>query len=235
MKRQVPPGEWELVCSGEVFAGLRKGDEFAFLLTLSRVLNALKFGVETHRAGGTERTPVAERRRIGAFLYLASALYETLQLKKAGEAKWGKLPVFVEVFAALDEKQLDAATIELLNRIRNRASFHFDPTLAGRALSQFPDESFAFLTATGRDTMNSNYELADLITFGFIFEASGNVEKLATSLTTFRPILDSLLSSFISKADRILVRRLLALGFEIVDRPEGSFRRDREPEPDRAV
>ena len=230
MKRQVPAGEWELICSGEVFARLRKDEEFAFLLTLSRVLNALKFGVETHRAGGTERTPVAERRRVGAFLYLASALHETLQLKKAAESKWGKLPVFVEVFEAFDEEKLDAETIRLLNRIRNRASFHFDPTVAGRALSELPDEPFAFLTATGRDTMNSNYELADLITFGFVFEATGNVEKLAASLTTFRPILDSLLGTFISKSDRILVRRLLALGFEIVDRPEGSFHSDREPE-----
>lgn len=230
MKRQVPAGEWELICSGEVFARLRKDEEFAFLLTLSRVLNALKFGVETHRAGGIERTPVAERRRVGAFLYLASALHETLQLKKAAESKWGKLPVFVEVFEAFNEERLDAATVRLLNRIRNRASFHFDPTVAARALSELPEEPFAFLTATGRDPMNSNYELADLITFGFVFEATGNVEKLAASLTIFRPILDSLLSTFISKSDRILVRRLLALGFEIVDRPEGSFHSDREPD-----
>ena len=230
MNRQVPAGEWELVCSGELFARLRSDEEFAFLLTLSRVLNALKFGVETHRAGGIERTPVAERRRVGAFLYLASALHETLQLKKDGEPKWGQLPIFVEVFAVFNEAQLDAETIRLLNRIRNRASFHFDPTLAGRALSDLPDEPFAFLTATGRDTMNSNYELADLITFGFVFEAMGNVEKLAASLATFRPILDSLLSKFISNADRILVRRLLALGFAIVDRPEGSFHSDREPD-----
>jgi hypothetical protein len=230
MKRQVPTGEWELVCSGEVFARMRTDEEFAFLLTLSRVLNALKFGVETHRAGGVERTPVAERRRVGAFLYLASALHETLQLKKAGEARWGKLPVFVEVFAVFDETQLDQETIRLLNRIRNRASFHFDPTLAGRALADLPDEPFAFLTATGRDPMNSNYELADLITFGFVFEAVGNVKKLAAGLNTFRPILDSLLSRFISNSDRILVRRLLAIGFEIVDRPQGSFHDDREPD-----
>lgn len=230
MKRQVPLGEWELVCSGDVFARLRKDEEFAFLLTLSRVLNALKFGVETHRAGGIERTPVAERRRVGAFLYLASALHETLQLKKAGEPKWGKLPVFVEVFAAFDEEQLDVETTRLLNRIRNRASFHFDPTVAGRALPELPDESFAFLTATGRDPMNSNYELADLITFGFVFEATGNAEKLAAGLAMFRPILDSLLSTFISKADRILVRRLFDLGFELMERPEGSFHSDREPD-----
>ena len=231
MKRQVPEGEWELVCSGDLFATLRASEEFAFLLTLSRVLNALKFGVETHRAGGTERTPVAERRRIGSFLYLASALHETLQLKKASESKWGKFPVFVEVFDVFNEKNLDATTIELLNRIRNRASFHFDPTIAERILPQFPGESFAFLTASGRDPMNSNYELSDLITFSFIFESSANADKLAAQLATFRPALDSLLSSFISRADRTLVRRLLALGFEMVPRAGGSFRRDRESGP----
>ena len=231
MKKDIPTGEWELACSADVFAKLRKDEEFAFLLTLSRVLNALKFGVETHRAGGAERTPAAERRRTGAFLFLASALHETLELRKAGEAKWGKLAIFQEAFAVFDEKSLDSETQTLLNRIRNRASFHFDPTIASRALSDFPNEYFAFLAANGRDTMNGNYELADFITFGFIFEASGNVQKLAEGLVRFRPVLDSLLRSFISNADRLLVRRLLALGFEIVERPEGSFSRDRENDP----
>jgi hypothetical protein len=226
----IPEGEWQLECTGELFADLRSDKEFAFLVTLARIVNALKFGVDVHRSGGDERTPTLERRRVGALLYLAGILHEVIQLRNAAEKQWGEVPGFKEVFGVLDESKVDSETADVLHRIRNRAAFHFDTTVAVRSLPELPAEAFTFIAALGRDPMDSNYELADLVTFGFIFEAPADVQRLSERLARFRKSLDTLLGNFVRQADRFIINRLLARGFTINEVAPGTFASDREPE-----
>jgi len=173
-------------------------------------------------------SPVDERHRIGSLLYLSGVLHEVLELKKTAEKEWSDLAIFSEVFSLFDENVVDDKTADLLTKIRNRAAFHFDPTLAQRTLPRLPAEPFTFITATGRDPMNANYELADIITFGFIFDAPADVDMLSKKLGVFRPKLDSLLRDFVKRTDNLLLRRLVARGFRIVERPSGYFRAERE-------
>ena len=79
--------------------------------------------------------------------------------------------------------------------------------------------------------MDANYELADLVTFGFIFEAPANVPKMSERLSRFRAFMDALLLSFTRKADRFIINRLRARGFTITEVPSGTFAADRQPEP----
>lgn len=228
--RTIPEGEWELDCTGELFGDLRNDTEFAFLVTLARIVNALKFGVDVHRSGGDERTPTLERRRVGALFYLAGVLHEVLQVRTAAEKHWGEVSGFKEVFGVLDESKVDPETAEVLRRIRNRAAFHFDTTVAVRSLPELPAEPFTFIAALGRDPMDANYELADLVTFGFIFEAPADVQQLSERLSRFRKSLDTLLGNFVRQADRFIINRLLARGFTITEVAPGTFASDREPE-----
>jgi hypothetical protein len=223
----IPEGEWDVVCSAEVFSTLRHDREFAFLVTVARIVNAVKFGVQAHREAGVDRTPIAERQRIGAQLFLAGLLHEILEFKRASANDWGDSEAYTSIFGFFDESRLDDKTVELLHRIRNRTAFHFDAAVASRALPQLPAEPFTFIAAVGRNPMNSNYELADLVTFGFIFGAPADVHKLAAGLAEFRPKLDSLLLDFVRTADQFLLKRLLARGFTIEERPPGSFAADR--------
>lgn len=225
--RSVPEGEWDLTCSGEVFSSLRRDREFAFLVTVARIVNAVKFGVHAHREAGVDLIPTAERQRVGAQLFLAGLLHEILEFRRVSERKWGDLEAYASIFAFFDESRLDDKTVELLQRIRNRTAFHFDAAIASHGLPQLPAESFTFIAAVGRDPMNSNYELADLVTFGFIFGAPADVHKLAAGLKEFRPKLDSLLLDFVRTADQFIIKRLLARGFTIEERPRGTFAADR--------
>ena len=165
----IPTGEWQLDCSAEVFAVLRNDREFAFLVTLARVVNAIKFGVDVHRSGGDAQIPTLERRRIGAQFYLAGVLHEVLKLRDVAQKNWVNVPGFAEAFDLLDKSRVDPDMAAVLDRIRNRAAFHFDMTVAESSLSKLPVEPFTFIAGIGRDRMDANYELADLVTFGFIF------------------------------------------------------------------
>ena len=225
-----PEGEWDLTCSAEVFSSLREDREFAFLVTIARILNAVKFGVQAHREASVDLTPIAERQRVGAQLFLAGLLHEILEFRKIAATDWGDLEAYSSIFAFFDESRLDHKTVDLLHRIRNRTAFHFDATVASRALPQLPAEPFTFITAVGRDPMNSNYELADLVTFGFIFGAPADVHRLAAGLKEFRPKLDSLLMDFVKTADQFIMKRLLARGFTFEERPLGTFAADRTPD-----
>lgn len=227
---RIPEGEWQLDCSGEVFAELRNDKEFAFLVTLARVVNAVKFGVDVHRSGGDERTPVLERRRVGALLYLAGVVHEIFELRRKAGKRWAKMPGFKEVFGVLDEKTADPDMAKVLRRIRNKTVFHFDEAVPLQSLPALPAEPFTFLAATGRDPMESNYELADLVTFGFIFQAPADVKRLSESLSRFRTQLDALLLNFVRQVDGYIINRLLARGFTITEVAAGTFTADREPD-----
>ncbi len=90
-----------------------------------------------------------------------------------------------------------------------------------------PVEPFAFLGASGADPMQANFELADLVPFGFVFKATGNVQRLGAGLPTSRRQLDALPSAFVRNADQVIFEHLVARGFTIVERPPGSFAADR--------
>jgi hypothetical protein len=168
-----------------VFESVRADPEFAFLMTLARVVNALKFGVEVHPTAEDARTPVVERRLVGALLYLGGIVHEILELHKASMKAWGHLPGYQVVFGVLDEVRADTEMTKWLHAMRNRAAFHFDMDIAQRALPKLPPEPFTFLTATGRRTMDANYELADIVTFMSIFKTYPETRLLGQRLSRF--------------------------------------------------
>jgi hypothetical protein len=230
----IPKGEWELECSGEVFARVRDTPEFAFLVTLGRVINAVKFGIEAHRHWSDDgETPRAERQRLGSLLYLAAALHEVLELKRTVEQDAGANSAAAAVFGVFSEDKLDRQFAEDLRRIRNRGAFHFDSAVAQQSLSKFPAEPFTFITSVGVDPMDANYELADIVSVTFMFGSGADVPKLNVRLSTFKTKLDRLLLDFVSAADQYLFKRLTELGFRLLERPGGSFAVEREgPAPD---
>ncbi len=230
----IPDGEWELTCSAELFARIRDTREFAVLVTLGRVASAVKFGIEAHRYwSDVAESPLAERQRVSAMLYLAAVVHEAYELKTRLEQEASLDRQLAGVFDVLADERFDRQFNEDIHRIRNRAAFHFDIAVAQQALPEFPAESFAFITSEGRDPMNANYELTDMVYLGFMFGAPADVAKLTTRLTAFRPTLDTLLREFTKATDQYLFSRLSALGFVVVPRERGSFAADRRnAEPD---
>jgi hypothetical protein len=229
----IPDGEWELECAAEVFGRVRDTEEFAFLATLGRVVNAVKFGIEAHRHWSDDsESPRAERQRLGALRYLAAALHEVLELKKKVEEDRPPDPAAVAIFAVFSEDRLDHQFAEDLRRIRNRGAFHFDSAVAEQTLPKF--EPFTFITSVGRDPMDANYELADIISLTFIFGSGVDIPKLNSRLSGFKTKVDSLLLEFVRASDQHTFKRLVELGFILVERTRGSFADERDgpaPEP----
>ena len=67
---------YDISCSKEMFDHLKTDDCFLALLTLARVINALRFCQKAAIDAKTVIGPAGARSRINAFLFAASVLYE---------------------------------------------------------------------------------------------------------------------------------------------------------------
>jgi len=155
-----PNGLWRFACSAEVFAELQNDREFTFLLAISRITNALKFGMAAMNDQGKEPSPRSDRQRMNAFLYVAGVLHEAFEFLDHTKDEGGPDHLRVRQIrtGCSDERSTIA---EPPRAIRNRAVFHFDPSVAGRVLPTLPAESFSFATGVGARRLDINNELSD--------------------------------------------------------------------------
>src|SRR5947209_680529 len=86
---QIPGGRWQLECSAEQFAALRSDKEFVFLVTLGRMVNAIKFGIMAKYGAGRRPSLARDRQAMGSFLVLAGLLHELAEFRDKQEGVWG--------------------------------------------------------------------------------------------------------------------------------------------------
>jgi hypothetical protein len=220
---KIPEGEWDMTCPAKLFATLRSDKEFTFLVALARSVNALKFGIAAIEAVGDQVSPGAERQRFQGFLYLTGALHELLEFKKESEERWSGLTAYQDAFNALNNEGLDAKTTKLISKVRNRVAFHMKIDVVERTLPQMPLETLCFLAAEGKRRMESNYELANIITFGFAFGPLNDIEKAYVDFHEYYGLMLLLIQKFTYLADNVIVRRLRARGVRLQQREKGTY------------
>ena len=224
----IPTGDWRLLCTAETFAALRNDKEFAFLVTLGRIINAFKFGVATMQTE-TAITPAADRQRMQAFLYVAALVHEMTQFRAKHAKTCGELTAYQDTFASLDERPIDKRTADLLSKIRNRAAFHFDLTVTQRTLPSLPDESCSFAAGSSRRRMDTNNELADIVTYMFLFGGEEEFEVLHNRFMSFYETLQDLVGDLVERMERVLFTRLRARGFRVEQLPPGGYAESTTP------
>jgi hypothetical protein len=207
-----PDGHWKFSCSGDVFAELRQDREFTFLVAISRITNALKFGMAAMNDQGQESTPRADRQRMNAFLYVAGALHETFVFLERAECEAGQT-AYIAVKRVLEAAMSDPAIAQPLAAIRNRTAFHFDPSIAGRVLPTFPAESFSFATGIGGRRLDISNELSDIVTFTFLFGSISDLPTMAAKFEHVRKTVYDLAATVVETLDDVTFSRLRQRGF----------------------
>lgn len=201
-----------LPASAEVFSALRTDREFAFLVAISRITNALKFGMAAMNDQSKEPAPRADRQRMNAFLFVAGALHEAIEFLDKSEREAGQT-TYIAAKSVLETAMNDATIAEPLKAIRNRAVFHFDPTIAGRVLPTLPVESYSFATGIGGQRLDINNELSDLVTFAFLFGSVTDLPAMAARFDQVRKAVYELAATFVETLDDITLSRLRQRGF----------------------
>jgi hypothetical protein len=213
---ELPDGPWSLTATPELFATLRRDKEFEFLVAIGRVTTAFKFGITAGHDQEGKTGPRADRQRHGAYLYLAGCLHELFTFMEQSEKQYGGATAYVSIAALLATADI-AQQRKTLDALRNCVAFHFDPTIPRRVLPTWPEESIDFVQGRGKTRLGTNYIFADLVTLAFLF---GGVQDLKETADRFESLYDALMHTvrdYVRQADRILIARLLARGFRVVE------------------
>lgn len=193
------------------------------MITIARAVNALKFGIAAANGTPKTATPENDRQRFNAVQYLGGLMHEMREFRDRYQDEWSGLTVFREVFSILDDESLDKETLKILRNTRNRAAFHLDPNVATSTLPKLPIEPFSFTAGVGRMRMASNNELADIVTFAFIYGHSDDMERMYERFSRYFDKLRALAVRFVENADRVLVSRAIQRGFRFEALPEGTY------------
>ena len=169
----------------------------------------------------------ADTQPIGAFLYLSGVIYELIQFRDETRDRWSGLTAYHEVFRALDERSVDAETAQLLAKIRKRTAFHVKIDVAERVLPKVRAQPIAFMVSQGSRRTEMSYELADFVTFGFLFGHLDDLGKAHARFAEYFATLQCLVRDFLRRTDGVLLDRLRERGFRIEERPLGSYRAER--------
>jgi hypothetical protein len=209
----MPEGPWKLCCDAATFDGLRHDKEFQFLLTLSRMVLMLKLSIDVMAGAAADATPRGDRQRASGFWVMCGTLHEILEFDSKHRHTWGGLTAYVEAFKLFDESSLPEPERDLLNRIRNRAAYHFDPSLPGRVLPELASQPVTFVAGDSKERLGASYELSEMTALAFVFDGAANLDKVGERFPAFFETAKALAFRFARSAENFMIQRLLARGF----------------------
>ena len=151
--------------------------------------------------------------RMSAFWQLSGTLHEILEFDRKYGKEWGGLSAYRECFALLEVRPEQKREAKILDAIRNRAAFHFDPTLPRRVLPQHELTSQVFMEGDGRLRFSASHGLSEAVALSALLGHGGNIDASVSEFATFSTWMIELCVKFCRKADNVTMARLIARGF----------------------
>jgi len=166
---------YDICCSKEAFDRLKTDDCFLALLTLARVVNALRFCQKAAIDAKTVTGPAGARSRINSFLFAASVLYEGFLTVERLSVHFKSCPSYRNGFALLlKDKDTQSLRQLVLQRMRNKFVFHFDRNVAKEAFEHFELPVYKFASGKGKASGEMYFGLADEAVVNYLLQPAGD-------------------------------------------------------------
>lgn len=209
---------YHIACSKEKFDVLKTDERFLGLLTLARVVNALRFCQKAGINAKDTFGPAGARSRINSALYASSVLYEGfLVVEKLGRY-FKDLDSFKTGFGALlGDKTVRSFRETALKRMRNKFVFHFDPDVARESFDHFELPEYKFASGIGKASGEMYFGLADEAVMNYLLQPAEN-ESNESLKGRYEKILQDntqLMGRFTESAERLIADVLDGMGFTI--------------------
>ncbi len=207
---------YDITCSKDQFELLRTDEKFLELLSLARVLNALRFFHKTTVDSYALSGPVRARSIINSFLYLGSVLYEGFHTVEKLGKDLKNLDSFNSGFGVLlKDKTVRSFRKLVLHRMRNKFVFHFDVTVAKEALKEFQMSEYKFASGVGKAGGDMYFGLADEAVINYLLEPVPNEpdENLKQRYEKILQETVQVMGRFIASAEKLMADVLNNMGF----------------------
>jgi len=210
--------EYQIKCSKATFDHLKTDERFLSLLTLSRVVNALRFCQKAAIDAKNSHGPSSARSRANSALFASSVMYEGLRTATNLGKYFKDLDSFKNGFGALlkDEK-IKLFRQTTLKRMRNKFVFHFDDDVMVESFKNFELSEYIFAAGVGKSTGEMYFVLADDAVFNYLLEPAKN-ESNESLMNRYKEILQNateLMQKFTESAERLMADVLIEMGFTI--------------------
>lgn len=212
---------WEIICSKHKFRDLKSDERFLALLTLARVVNALRFCPQAAIDAGNKDAPSGSRQRINSFWFGGSVLYEGFRVAEALGKYYRDLNSFKNGFAILlKDKDIRALRETFLERMRNKFVFHFDRDVAREALNNFKLPTYTFATSHGTTSGEMYFNLADEAVNNYLLQpkAEESDHNLQVRLENLIQQTTNIMGGFIRAAECLMAEALPAMGWSVKKR-----------------
>jgi hypothetical protein len=207
---------WDISCTKDIFNILRTDERFLNLLTLARLLNALRFCQQPVIDSRTSDKPSASRQSINSFLFASSVLYEGFVLVEKLGQYFREVDSFRNGFAVLlRDKKIKNLRGTALKRMRNKFVFHFDRDIALETLKDFELPNYRFATGFGKASGEIYYGLADEAVMNYLLQPQpeDTDDALNKRLRALMEDVTELMGKFVEAAELLITETLVTMGW----------------------
>jgi hypothetical protein len=209
---------YDIVCSKEEFSLLKADERFLGLLTLARVVNALRFCQMAAIHARETTGPAGARSRINSFLYASSVLYEGFLVVERLGKNFKNHDSFRNGFGPLLRDQTVKSLREsVLNRMRNKFMFHFDQDVAKESFKDFELSEYKFASGIGKASGEMYFGLADEAVLNYLLQPTQNEpnESLKGRWEKILQETTQVMGRFTESAERLMADVLVEMGFTV--------------------
>ena len=210
---------YDVTCSQETFDHLKTDERFLALLTLARVINALRFCQKAAIDAKAVVGPSGARSWVNSFLFAGSVLYEGFLAVERLTIHFKDLDSYRNGFGVLlKDGNTQSLRQSVLNRIRNKFVFHFDRDVAKESFKHFELPVYKFASGTGKASGEIYFGLADEAVMNYLLQPADD-EPDESVKTRYEKILQDttqLMVRFTESAERLMTDVMGEMGFVLV-------------------
>ncbi len=209
---------WDISCTKEEFEKIKSDECFIGLLTLGRVVNALRFCQKPARDAKGGSDPSSARSMINSFLFASSVLYEGFLLVEKLVRQYKDRDSFKDGFGALLRDDLvTSLRTSVLKRARNKFIFHFDRDVSREALQYFDMATIKFASGVGKATGEMYFGLADELAMNYLLQPKENESNESLMQRYAKIVKDttSIMGQFTKSTEILMADVLKDMGFVV--------------------
>lgn len=166
----IPQAEWRAA---------RTSHQFIDLARLARATNALAMAYPVLMIPIEYQSPRARRDRTAAFIYTGGVLVEGLKVSRSLGKHFRNLPQYRSGFGAIHaDKGVQALERRFLQRLRDKAAFHFEREVFVQALPELEYDPVRLASARGFSAGAIYFDFVDDATLVYLTGAKSDEEHL---------------------------------------------------------
>jgi hypothetical protein len=210
--------EFKIKCSKETFEKLKIDERFLSLLTIARVVNALRFCQKAGMDAKNSQGPSSAGSIANSALFASSVMYEGLRAAEKLGKHFKDIDSYKNGFGALlKDRKIKTFRQTALKRMRNKFVFHFDLDVMAESFKNFDLSEYIFAAGVGKTSGEMYFVLADDAVFNYLLEPEENEsdESLKNRYIEILRNSTDLMQKFTESTEKLMTEVLTEMGFTI--------------------